>query len=178
MFLSFMFLCSFEFLSSVGSSHINKMQGSSERERERPRERDRDRDRDREREKEPERERDRDRDRDRETIRERDREKGGSLGNVEHAPIWRPGTENSIFQLLVCMVKIFQNRGLFVFSGTEHSLSSSSSSGRAASQQYGHQQSPVSPRTQENIQQRPSVLHNTGGKSLSVSEHSNSSVLR
>uniref|UniRef100_A0A3B3CAN1 Nuclear receptor corepressor 2 n=1 Tax=Oryzias melastigma TaxID=30732 RepID=A0A3B3CAN1_ORYME len=126
---------------------------SPERERERPRERDRDRDRDREREKEPERERDRDRDRDRETIRERDREKGGSLGNVEHAPIWRPGTENSIFQF-------------------------SSSSGRAASQQYGHQQSPVSPRTQENIQQRPSVLHNTGGKSLSVSEHSNSSVLR
>ncbi|XP_024131087.1 nuclear receptor corepressor 2 isoform X2 [Oryzias melastigma] len=140
-------------ISPVGSSHINKMQGSSERERERPRERDRDRDRDREREKEPERERDRDRDRDRETIRERDREKGGSLGNVEHAPIWRPGTEHSL-------------------------SSSSSSSGRAASQQYGHQQSPVSPRTQENIQQRPSVLHNTGGKSLSVSEHSNSSVLR
>uniref|UniRef100_A0A8C8A3W6 Nuclear receptor corepressor 2 n=1 Tax=Oryzias sinensis TaxID=183150 RepID=A0A8C8A3W6_9TELE len=137
-------------ISPVGSSHINKMQGSSERERERPRERDRDRDgrdreRDREKEREPERERDR------EPIRERDREKGGSLGNVEHAPIWRPGTEHSL---------------------------SSSSSGRSAPQQYSHQQSPVSPRTQENVQQRPSVLHNTGGKSLSVSEHSNSSVLR
>uniref|UniRef100_A0A3Q2Q4D6 Nuclear receptor corepressor 2 n=1 Tax=Fundulus heteroclitus TaxID=8078 RepID=A0A3Q2Q4D6_FUNHE len=132
-------------ISPVGSSHISKMQStsSSERERERDRERDRDREREREREnRERERERDRERDRDRE--RERDRERGGSLGNVEHAPIWRPGTE--------------------------HSLSSSSSSGRPASQPYQH--SPVSPRTQENVQQRPSVLHNTGGKSISVSEHS------
>uniref|UniRef100_A0A3B3U7X8 Nuclear receptor corepressor 2 n=1 Tax=Poecilia latipinna TaxID=48699 RepID=A0A3B3U7X8_9TELE len=58
-------------------------------------------------------------------------------------------------------------------------LSSSSGgggSGRPASQPYGHQHSPVSPRTQDNVQQRPSVLHNTGGKSLSVSEHP--SVLR
>uniref|UniRef100_A0A4W6FKH8 Nuclear receptor corepressor 2 n=1 Tax=Lates calcarifer TaxID=8187 RepID=A0A4W6FKH8_LATCA len=78
--------------------------------------------------------------------RERDREKGGSLGNVEHAPIWRPGVD--------------------------------SSSSRPASQPYSHQHSPVSPRTQENVQQRPSVLHNTGGKSLSVSEHSSPSVLR
>uniref|UniRef100_A0A8D3BLC8 Nuclear receptor corepressor 2 n=1 Tax=Scophthalmus maximus TaxID=52904 RepID=A0A8D3BLC8_SCOMX len=79
--------------------------------------------------------------------RERDREKGGSLGNVEHAPIWRPGTEHSL-------------------------ASSSSGPVRPASQPYSHQHSPVSPRTQENVQQRPSVLHNTGGKSLSVSEHS------
>uniref|UniRef100_A0A8C4IN46 Nuclear receptor corepressor 2 n=1 Tax=Dicentrarchus labrax TaxID=13489 RepID=A0A8C4IN46_DICLA len=108
-------------ISPVGSSHMNKMQGtSSSSERERDREH-----------------------------RERDREKGGS---VEHAPIWRPGTE--------------------------HSLASSSSSGgvRPSSQPYSHQHSPVSPRTQENVQQRPSVLHNTGGKSLSVSEHSSSSV--
>uniref|UniRef100_A0A668A5X9 Nuclear receptor corepressor 2 n=1 Tax=Myripristis murdjan TaxID=586833 RepID=A0A668A5X9_9TELE len=78
------------------------------------------------------------RDRDRE--RERDREKGGSHGNVEHAPIWRPGTE--------------------------HSSGGSSSSVRP-SHSYSHQHSPVSPRTQESVQQRPSVLHNTGGKSLS-----------
>uniref|UniRef100_A0AAQ5XIW4 Nuclear receptor corepressor 2 n=1 Tax=Amphiprion ocellaris TaxID=80972 RepID=A0AAQ5XIW4_AMPOC len=84
--------------------------------------------------------------------RERDREKGGSLGNVEHAPIWRPGTEHSL------------------------ASSSSSSSVRPSSQPYSHQHSPVSPRTQENVQQRPSVLHNTGGKSISVNEHSSSSV--
>uniref|UniRef100_A0A8C2ZWV2 Nuclear receptor corepressor 2 n=1 Tax=Cyclopterus lumpus TaxID=8103 RepID=A0A8C2ZWV2_CYCLU len=80
--------------------------------------------------------------------RERDREKGGSLGNVEHAPIWRPGVE-----------KIF-------------------SSVRPSSQPYSHQHSPVSPRNQENVQQRPSVLHNTGGKSLSINDHSSSSVFR
>uniref|UniRef100_A0A671TET8 Nuclear receptor corepressor 2 n=1 Tax=Sparus aurata TaxID=8175 RepID=A0A671TET8_SPAAU len=81
--------------------------------------------------------------------RERDREKGGSLGNVEHAPIWRPGLEQI-----------------------------DSSGVRPSSQPYSHQHSPVSPRTQDNVQQRPSVLHNTGGKSLSVSEHSSSSVFR
>uniref|UniRef100_A0A3Q3L0W1 Nuclear receptor corepressor 2 n=1 Tax=Mastacembelus armatus TaxID=205130 RepID=A0A3Q3L0W1_9TELE len=109
-------------ISPVGSSHLNKMQGtssSSDRERERDRE-------------------------------QRDREKGGSLGNVEHAPIWRPGVEQ---------------------------ISSCSSSVRPASQPYSHQHSPVSPRNQENVQQRPSVLHNTGGKSLSVSEHSSSSCV-
>uniref|UniRef100_A0A8C4NZR8 Nuclear receptor corepressor 2 n=1 Tax=Dicentrarchus labrax TaxID=13489 RepID=A0A8C4NZR8_DICLA len=101
-------------ISPVGSSHMNKMQGTSSS-----------------------------------SERERDREQKG--GSVEHAPIWRPGTE--------------------------HSLASSSSSGgvRPSSQPYSHQHSPVSPRTQENVQQRPSVLHNTGGKSLSVSEHSSSS---
>uniref|UniRef100_A0A665WLJ2 Nuclear receptor corepressor 2 n=1 Tax=Echeneis naucrates TaxID=173247 RepID=A0A665WLJ2_ECHNA len=110
-------------ISPVGSSHINKMQGTSSSS-----------DRDRERE-------------------ERDREKGGSLGNVEHAPIWRPGTEHSL-------------------------ANSSNSSVRPASQPYSHQHSPVSPRTQDNMQQRPSVLQNAAGKSLSVSEHSSSSVLR
>uniref|UniRef100_A0A665WJZ1 Nuclear receptor corepressor 2 n=1 Tax=Echeneis naucrates TaxID=173247 RepID=A0A665WJZ1_ECHNA len=114
-------------ISPVGSSHINKMQGTSSSS-----------DRDRE-------QRDRD--------RERDREKGGSLGNVEHAPIWRPGTEHSL-------------------------ANSSNSSVRPASQPYSHQHSPVSPRTQDNMQQRPSVLQNAAGKSLSVSEHSSSSVLR
>uniref|UniRef100_A0A674PDY8 Nuclear receptor corepressor 2 n=1 Tax=Takifugu rubripes TaxID=31033 RepID=A0A674PDY8_TAKRU len=78
--------------------------------------------------------------------RERDREKGGALGNVEHAPIWRPGVSNS--------------------SGV-----------RAPSQSFSHQHSPVSPRTHENVQQRPSVLHNTGGKSLPVTDHSSSSFL-
>uniref|UniRef100_A0A665WK58 Nuclear receptor corepressor 2 n=1 Tax=Echeneis naucrates TaxID=173247 RepID=A0A665WK58_ECHNA len=99
-------------ISPVGSSHINKMQGTSSSS-----------------------------DRDREH-----REKGGSLGNVEHAPIWRPGVEEI--------------------------------SVRPASQPYSHQHSPVSPRTQDNMQQRPSVLQNAAGKSLSVSEHSSSSVLR
>ncbi|XP_055367301.1 nuclear receptor corepressor 2 isoform X4 [Betta splendens] len=146
-------------ISPVGSSHINKMQSTSssserererDRERERERERDRERDRERERERDRERDRERERDRDRDRERERDREKGGSVGNVEHAPIWRPGTD--------------------------HNLTSSSM--RPVSQPYSHQHSPVSPRNQENVQQRPSVLHNTGGKSLSVGEHTGSSVLR
>uniref|UniRef100_A0A8C7C9W5 Nuclear receptor corepressor 2 n=1 Tax=Oncorhynchus kisutch TaxID=8019 RepID=A0A8C7C9W5_ONCKI len=76
--------------------------------------------------------------------RDRDREKGISHGNVEHAPIWRPGVS---------------------------SVRPSSHSG------YSHQHSPVSPRTQDSVQQRPSVLHNTGGKSLPVSDHNNPSVL-
>uniref|UniRef100_A0A8C7W2T5 Nuclear receptor corepressor 2 n=1 Tax=Oncorhynchus mykiss TaxID=8022 RepID=A0A8C7W2T5_ONCMY len=79
------------------------------------------------------------------TPRDRDREKGISHGNVEHAPIWRPGVS---------------------------SVRPSSHSG------YSHQHSPVSPRTQDSVQQRPSVLHNTGGKSLPVSDHNNPSVLR
>uniref|UniRef100_A0A8C8K7Y2 Nuclear receptor corepressor 2 n=1 Tax=Oncorhynchus tshawytscha TaxID=74940 RepID=A0A8C8K7Y2_ONCTS len=86
----------------------------------------------------------------RERERDRDREKGISHGNVEHAPIWRPGTEHS----------------------SGGSVRPSSHSG------YGHQHSPVSPRTQDSVQQRPSVLHNTGGKSLPVSDHNNPSVLR
>uniref|UniRef100_A0A669CAY2 Nuclear receptor corepressor 2 n=1 Tax=Oreochromis niloticus TaxID=8128 RepID=A0A669CAY2_ORENI len=147
------------FACAVGSSHMSKMQGTAsslerERDRERDRERERESEREREREKERERERERDRQRDREKEREerdreRERDKGGSIGNVEHAPIWRPGVENMV----------------------------SSSSVRPASQPHSHQHSPVSPRTQENVQQRPSVLH-TGGKSLSVNEHSGSSVLR
>uniref|UniRef100_A0A8C9R815 Nuclear receptor corepressor 2 n=1 Tax=Scleropages formosus TaxID=113540 RepID=A0A8C9R815_SCLFO len=83
----------------------------------------------------PERERDRERD--------RDRDKPGSLshGNVEHAPIWRPGTEQS-------------------------SSSGGGSGSRPSSHSFSQQHSPVSPRTQDSLQQRPSVLHNTGGKSL------------
>uniref|UniRef100_A0AAZ3QPA9 Nuclear receptor corepressor 2 n=1 Tax=Oncorhynchus tshawytscha TaxID=74940 RepID=A0AAZ3QPA9_ONCTS len=77
-------------------------------------------------------------DRERERERDRDREKGISHGNVEHAPIWRPGTEHS----------------------SGGSVRPSSHSG------YGHQHSPVSPRTQDSVQQRPSVLHNTGGKNV------------
>ncbi|KAG9354846.1 hypothetical protein JZ751_001559, partial [Albula glossodonta] len=62
--------------------------------------------------------------------------------------------------------------------GTEQSSGGSSSS-RPSSHSYSHQHSPVSPRTQDSLQQRPSVLHNTGGKSLSVSaDHANPSVLR
>uniref|UniRef100_A0AAY4DEI6 Nuclear receptor corepressor 2 n=1 Tax=Denticeps clupeoides TaxID=299321 RepID=A0AAY4DEI6_9TELE len=81
--------------------------------------------------------------------RDREREKPGSLGHgsVEHAPIWRPGHDPS-----------------------------SSISTRPPSHTYPSQHSPASPRPQESIQQRPSVLHNTGVKSLPVSEAT--SVLR
>ncbi|XP_066459469.1 nuclear receptor corepressor 2 isoform X6 [Eleutherodactylus coqui] len=79
--------------------------------------------------------------------RERDREKSVLTTTVEHAPIWRPGTEQS--------------------------------SGRLSAQSHGHQHSPASPRTHENIQQRPSVLQNTGIKNLMTSvESATPSVLR
>uniref|UniRef100_A0A8D0HBV8 Nuclear receptor corepressor 2 n=1 Tax=Sphenodon punctatus TaxID=8508 RepID=A0A8D0HBV8_SPHPU len=79
--------------------------------------------------------------------REREREKSmlAAASTVEHAPIWRPGTEQS--------------------------------SSRSSTHSHGHQHSPVSPRTHENIQQRPSVLHNTGMKIIS-SESLTPSVLR
>ncbi|KAM9329222.1 nuclear receptor corepressor 2 [Gastrophryne carolinensis] len=81
------------------------------------------------------------------TEHERDREKPVLTTTVEHAPIWRPGTEQS--------------------------------SGRFSTQSHSHQHSPVSPRAQENIQQRPSVLHNTGMKNLMTSaESATPSVLR
>ncbi|XP_064210111.1 nuclear receptor corepressor 2 isoform X6 [Anguilla rostrata] len=158
-------------ISPGGPSHMSKAQGGSsssererdrdrERERERDRERDRDRERererDRDRERERERERDRDRERERERERERDREKPSSMGQgtVEHAPIWRPGTEQS-------------------------PVGSGGGGARGSAHSYGHQHSPVSPRTQDSLQQRPSVLHNTAGKSMPVSaEHANPSVLR
>ncbi|RXN14706.1 nuclear receptor corepressor 2-like protein [Labeo rohita] len=54
----------------------------------------------------------------------------------------------------------------------------SSSSSRPPSHPYSHQSSPLSPRPQDNLQQRPSVLHNTSSKSLPNSEHNSPSVLR
>ncbi|XP_053557806.1 nuclear receptor corepressor 2 isoform X4 [Bombina bombina] len=79
--------------------------------------------------------------------REREREKSILANTVEHAPIWRPGTEQS--------------------------------SGRLSAQSHSHQHSPGSPRTHENLQQRPSVLHNTGMKNLmSNADCVPSSVLR
>ncbi|XP_044296406.1 nuclear receptor corepressor 2 isoform X2 [Varanus komodoensis] len=74
--------------------------------------------------------------REQERDREKDRKKSvlASTTTVEHAPIWRPGTEQS---------------------------SSRSSA-------HNHKHSPVSPRTQENVQQRPSVLHNTNMKMISA----------
>uniref|UniRef100_A0A8C1VBW6 Nuclear receptor corepressor 2 n=1 Tax=Cyprinus carpio TaxID=7962 RepID=A0A8C1VBW6_CYPCA len=100
------------------------------------------------------RDRERDREREREKDRDRDRERDKSLGhgNVEHAPIWRPGEQ--------------QMGG------------SSSSSSRPPSHPYSHQSSPLSPRPQDSLQQRPSVLHNTSSKSLANSEHNSPSVLR
>ncbi|XP_018118159.1 nuclear receptor corepressor 2 isoform X8 [Xenopus laevis] len=79
--------------------------------------------------------------------REREREKSVLSTTVEHAPIWRPGTEQS--------------------------------SGRLSAPSHSHQHSPVSPRTHETVQQRPSVLHNTSMKNLMTSmESSTPSVLR
>ncbi|CAI9601751.1 unnamed protein product, partial [Staurois parvus] len=81
------------------------------------------------------------------TNSEREREKSVLTTTIEHAPIWRPGTEQS--------------------------------SGRLSTQSHSHQHSPASPRTHENIQQRPSVLHNTGMKNLMTSGESiTPSVLR
>eukprot|EP00076_Gallus_gallus_P045876 XP_025011414.1 nuclear receptor corepressor 2 isoform X13 [Gallus gallus] len=103
-------------LSPGGPTHLTKQSGSSERER------------------------------DRERDREREREKSILVSTtVEHAPIWRPGTEQS--------------------------------SSRSSSHSHSHQHSPVSPRTHETIQQRPSVLHNTSMKIIS-SETPTPSVLR
>uniref|UniRef100_A0A8C1NUP9 Nuclear receptor corepressor 2 n=1 Tax=Cyprinus carpio TaxID=7962 RepID=A0A8C1NUP9_CYPCA len=97
--------------------------------------------------------RDRERDRDREREKDRDRERDKSLGhgNVEHAPIWRPGAP-------------------------EQMGGSSGSSSRPPSHPYSHQSSPLSPRPQDCLQQRPSVLHNTSSKSLPNSEHNSPSV--
>ncbi|TFK14040.1 DNA fragmentation factor subunit alpha [Platysternon megacephalum] len=82
----------------------------------------------------------------RERDREREREKSFlAATTVEHAPIWRPGTEQS--------------------------------SSRSATHSHSHQHSPASPRTHETVQQRPSVLHNTGMKVIS-SESLTPSVLR
>uniref|UniRef100_A0A8C9CBD4 Nuclear receptor corepressor 2 n=1 Tax=Phocoena sinus TaxID=42100 RepID=A0A8C9CBD4_PHOSS len=89
--------------------------------------------------------------------REREREKSilASTTTVEHAPIWRPGTEQS---------------------GGGGGGGGSSGS-RPAS--HSHQHSPISPRTQDAIQQRPSVLHNTGMKGIITSvEPSTPTVLR
>uniref|UniRef100_A0A8C0KM43 Nuclear receptor corepressor 2 n=1 Tax=Canis lupus dingo TaxID=286419 RepID=A0A8C0KM43_CANLU len=95
--------------------------------------------------------------------REREREKSilTSTTTVEHAPIWRPGTEQS--------------------SSSSGSGGGGSSSGgsRPASHSHSHQHSPISPRTQDTIQQRPSVLHNTGMKGIITSvEPSTPTVLR
>uniref|UniRef100_A0A8B9BT49 Nuclear receptor corepressor 2 n=1 Tax=Anser brachyrhynchus TaxID=132585 RepID=A0A8B9BT49_9AVES len=105
-------------LSPGGPTHLTKQSGSTVSERERDRERE----------------------------REREREKSILVSTtVEHAPIWRPGTEQS--------------------------------SSRSSSHSHSHQHSPVSPRTHETIQQRPSVLHNTNMKIIS-SETPTPSVLR
>ncbi|XP_057381942.1 nuclear receptor corepressor 2 isoform X21 [Balaenoptera acutorostrata] len=93
----------------------------------------------------------------RERERERDREKSilASATTVEHAPIWRPGTEQS------------------------GGGGGGSGGSRPASHSHSHQHSPISPRTQDAIQQRPSVLHNTGMKNIVSSvEPSTPTVLR
>ncbi|XP_032099722.1 nuclear receptor corepressor 2 isoform X8 [Sapajus apella] len=95
----------------------------------------------------------------RERDREREREKSilTSTTTVEHAPIWRPGTEQS--------------------SGSSGGGGGSSS--RPASHSHAHQHSPISPRTQDALQQRPSVLHNTGMKGIITAvEPSTPTVLR
>nr|XP_056715065.1 nuclear receptor corepressor 2 [Euleptes europaea] len=90
-------------------------------------------------------EREQERDREREREKERKKSVLQATSTVEHAPIWRPGTDQS--------------------------------SGRSSTHSHNHKHSPISPRTQENIQQRPSVLHNTNMKIMS-SESLTPSVLR
>ncbi|KAJ7309744.1 hypothetical protein JRQ81_007808 [Phrynocephalus forsythii] len=90
-------------------------------------------------------EREQERDREREREKERKKSVLTATTTVEHAPIWRPGTDQN--------------------------------SGRSSAHSNNHKHSPVSPRTQENIQQRPSVLHNTNMKMMS-SEYLAPSVLR
>ncbi|KAJ6656603.1 hypothetical protein lerEdw1_003490 [Lerista edwardsae] len=87
----------------------------------------------------------REQERDREREKERKKSVLATAPTVEHAPIWRPGTDQS--------------------------------SSRLPTHAHNHKHSPVSPRTQENIQQRPSVLHNTNMKMVS-SESLAPSVLR
>ncbi|XP_043758012.1 nuclear receptor corepressor 2 isoform X19 [Cervus elaphus] len=123
-------------LSPGGPTHLTKPTATSSTERERERERDRE--------------------------REREREKSilTSSTTVEHAPIWRPGTEQSS-------------------GGGGGGGGGGGSSSRPASHSHAHQHSPISPRTQDAIQQRPSVLHNTGMKSIITSvEPSTPTVLR
>ncbi|NXX95090.1 NCOR2 protein, partial [Centropus bengalensis] len=100
----------------------------------------------------------------RERDREREREKSILASTtVEHAPIWRPGRlGKSSAHIGTC-------------AGWRWSTEQSSS--RSSSHSHSHQHSPVSPRTHENIQQRPSVLHNTSMKIIS-SETPTPSVLR
>lgn len=62
--------------------------------------------------------------------------------------------------------------------GAAEQTGSSSSSSRPPSLPYSHQVSPMSPRPQEGLQHRPTVLHNTSSKNLQSSEHSSPSVLR
>ncbi|XP_060125884.1 nuclear receptor corepressor 2 isoform X7 [Zootoca vivipara] len=90
-------------------------------------------------------EREQERDREREREKERKKSVLAATTTVEHAPIWRPGTDQS--------------------------------SSRPSAHSHNHKHSPVSPRTQENIQQRPSVLHNTNMKMI-PSENLAPSVLR
>uniref|UniRef100_A0A803T640 Nuclear receptor corepressor 2 n=1 Tax=Anolis carolinensis TaxID=28377 RepID=A0A803T640_ANOCA len=97
-------------------------------------------------------EREQERDREREREKERKKSVLAATATVEHAPIWRPGT-----LLSGCLI--------------------SSSSGRSSAHSHTQKHSPISPRTQENIQQRPSVLHNTNMKMMS-SECLTPSVLR
>ncbi|XP_060641546.2 nuclear receptor corepressor 2 isoform X2 [Anolis sagrei] len=90
-------------------------------------------------------EREQERDREREREKERKKSVLAATATVEHAPIWRPGTDQS--------------------------------GGRSSAHTHAQKHSPISPRTQENIQQRPSVLHNTNMKMMS-SECLTPSVLR
>ncbi|KFP19535.1 Nuclear receptor corepressor 2 [Egretta garzetta] len=94
----------------------------------------------------------------REREREREREKSILASTtVEHAPIWRPGRLGR--------------------SPAPHVGACAGWSSRSSSHSHSHQHSPVSPRTHETIQQRPSVLHNTSMKIIS-SETPTPSVLR
>ncbi|KAM5190011.1 nuclear receptor corepressor 2 isoform 4-T4 [Callospermophilus lateralis] len=97
----------------------------------------------------------------RERERERDKSILTSTATVEHAPIWRPGTEQSSS------------------SSSSGGSGGGANSSRPAPHPHGQQHSPISPRTQDALQQRPSVLHNTGMKGTATPvEPSTPTVLR
>uniref|UniRef100_A0A8C9QKW3 Nuclear receptor corepressor 2 n=1 Tax=Spermophilus dauricus TaxID=99837 RepID=A0A8C9QKW3_SPEDA len=97
--------------------------------------------------------------RERERERERDKSILTSTATVEHAPIWRPGSSSS--------------------SSSSGGSGGGANSSRPAPHPHGQQHSPISPRTQDALQQRPSVLHNTGMKGTATPvEPSTPTVLR
>ncbi|XP_043924467.1 nuclear receptor corepressor 2 isoform X3 [Protopterus annectens] len=103
------------------------------------------------------------------------------LSQVPHLPVLVPSSATSPASSIDRITYIqapptsFSNRTCSsspLSPGTEQSIS------RSTSHSKSHQLSPVSPRTQDGGQQRPSVLHNTGAKVTTSSAETPPSVLR